>query len=110
MRKKKKDLPITLLAHLSRVDQTTQRKKGIAPYAVTDVFVLGESKKQIEERLPALLERNFQVMRYYRLTPSEGQSAFVQDGVVMPIVLPKSGVYETAEWVWLIEKKEVQDG
>ena len=103
MRKKKKDLPMTLLVHLARVDQVTYTKKGPRPYAVTDVFVLGESKEQIEEQLPGLLKRGFQVMRYYRLTPSEGQSMFVQDDAVMPIVLPKSGLYETAEWLFRVE-------
>lgn len=108
MRKKKKDLPVTLLAHLSRVDQVSQTKRGIKPYACTDVFVLGGNKEEIEEQLPSLLKRGFQVMRYYRLTPTEGQSMFVQDGAAMPIVLPKTGLYETCEWTWI--DKEAKDG
>ena len=109
MRKKKKDLPVTLLAHLSRVDQVSQTKRGIKPYACTDVFVLGGNKEQIEKQIPSLLKRGFQIMRYYRLTPTEGQSMFTHEEGVMPIVLPKSGLYETAEWAYLIDK-EAKDG
>ena len=104
MRKKKKDLPITLLAHLVRVDQVMHKKKRVVPFACADVFVLGETKEQIKERLPSLLKRGFQVMRYYRLTPTEGQDMFAHVEGTMPIVLPKSGVYETCEWAWLAER------
>lgn len=107
MRKKKKNIPETLLAHLTRVDQVTWTKKGVTkPYACTDVFVLGESKEQIGERLPGLLKHGFQVMQYYRLTPAVGQSIFVHEEGTMPIVLPKSGIYETCSEVWRVKRSD----